>query len=88
MADQLPRDDHDILILLAERVRALTEKIDSYTAELSTRLGGLETRVGELEKKAERQAGFLGGVSWVKQLIVAAPAGVIAFLLGKGEIPS
>lgn len=84
----LPSNDHDILIVLAERVRTLTDKIDAFTGEVSNRLASIENRVGELEKRAERQAGFWAGANWLKQTIVAAPPAVIAFFLGRGELPS
>ena len=83
----LPPNDHDILILLAERVRALTEKIENFTTEVSNRLGAIEIRVSELEKKAERQAGFWAGANWIKGMLLAAPPAVVAFLLGKGGMP-
>ena len=86
--NDLPHNDHDLLIVLNERVKSLTDAISIFTSEVTGRFSAMEQRLSELEKKAERQAGFFAGANWLKQLIVAAPAGVIAFLLGKGELPS
>jgi len=63
-------NDHDLLIIIAERTRVYGEQMVN-----------LENRVGELEKGSQKQGGFIAGVNWLWTLIVASP-GFVAMYLG------
>jgi hypothetical protein len=63
-------NDHDLLIVIAERTRAWGDRLSS-----------VEDRLGELEKGSNTQGGFIAGVNWLWSLVVASP-GFVAMYLG------
>jgi len=62
-------DDHDLLILIAERTRVSTIRLDKMEAD-----------VGAMKADAANAKGFLSGANWLWGLIVVAPGGLALFM--------
>jgi hypothetical protein len=66
-------NDHDLLILIAERTRVASDKI-----------GELERRIHALETGAATSKGFFSGIDWIRSALLALPPSVGAYLLANG----
>lgn len=73
--DDAGYSDHDLLIVIAERTRMWGERFDK-----------LENRVTELERSGDKQLGFFTGAKFLWGIIASLPVGVIAYILGGGNI--
>lgn len=64
-------NDHDLLVLIAERTRVASERLTS-----------LEDRVTTLERDADKRSGFISGANWLWTFIITAPPSAVALFLG------
>ena len=95
MSDLLDHDytDRDLLLILSERMRGVQESVASLSMTFKSELGdlrkefrseiqSLKDRVTEVERKQDQAAGFLAGARWLWGIILALPAGVVAYIFG------
>lgn len=76
--------ERELVLLAVERIGALNAHFEKLTVKLDDH----EKRLGVLENANSTRAGFFAGANWMKQLLLSAPPAVVAFLLGKGHIPT
>lgn len=85
--------DHDLLILLSERMRTLHDAVATLTIAFKSELselrkefrddiGSLKERVTVIERKQDEASGFLSGAKWLWGILLALPAGAVAYIFG------
>lgn len=78
--DEISYTDHDLLILLNERVRQQTETVTRLKDALDLEISDLKLRVTALERTIDRQSGFFSGAKFVWGIIGALPPSLILLL--------
>lgn len=80
MPEELSYTDHDLLILLNERVKQQTDTVNKLKDALDLEISDLKLRVTALERTIDRQSGFFSGAKFVWGIIGALPPSLILLL--------
>ncbi len=95
MNERLDHDytDHDLLLILSERMRGVQDSVANLTVAFKSELGELrqefrheigtlKERVTDVERKQDRDSGFFAGAKWLWGILLSLPAGAVAYILG------
>lgn len=76
--------ERDLLISLITRFGYLEKELDDLKNDIVRRLDALEVRVGSVEAATQGTKGFMAGVDWLKNFLLALPIGGI-YLIDKTQ---
>lgn len=76
--------ERDLLISLITRFSYLEKELDELKNDIVRRLDALEARVGSVEASSQATKGFMAGVDWLKNFLLALPIGGI-YLIDKTQ---